>query len=74
MSGLDEDYWKEKGWNKRIYYFDCKINILKRMIAMLNLQSDAPIQMRVVLCGEQGKQQFIGQTLCATESENPHRK
>ncbi|MDD2371296.1 MAG: flavodoxin family protein [Firmicutes bacterium] len=35
MSGLDENYWREKGWNKKFYYFNCKINIFKRMIATL---------------------------------------
>ena len=30
---LDSLYWREKGWNTEVYYFKCKINIFKRIIA-----------------------------------------
>jgi multimeric flavodoxin WrbA len=33
LIGLDSEYWKEKGWNNDAYYFNCRINIIKRLIA-----------------------------------------
>ncbi len=33
LAGLDRDYWKEKGWNKEIYYFTCKIGFFKKLVA-----------------------------------------
>jgi len=33
LVGLDSEYWIEKEWNVDVYYFKCKINILKRLIA-----------------------------------------
>lgn len=30
---LDSEYWKEKGWNSEVYYFKCKINPYKKLIA-----------------------------------------
>lgn len=33
MSGRDGAYWKAKGWNTSSYYFSCKINIVKKVIA-----------------------------------------
>ncbi|MFA9398874.1 MAG: flavodoxin family protein [Clostridiaceae bacterium] len=33
LIGLDSEYWKEKGWNEDIYYFKCRINIFKRLVA-----------------------------------------
>ena len=33
LIGLDSEYWKEKGWNSNAYYFKCKINIYKSLIA-----------------------------------------
>ncbi len=30
---LDSEYWDEKKWNKEVYYFKCKINPYKRLIA-----------------------------------------
>ena len=33
MKGLDSQYFKENGWNAQAYYFKCKINIFKRLIA-----------------------------------------
>lgn len=28
---LDQVYWEEKGWDKEIYYFNCKINFIKKL-------------------------------------------
>lgn len=33
LIGLDSEYWEEKGWNTDQYYFKCRINIFKRLIA-----------------------------------------
>ncbi|MBU3190033.1 flavodoxin family protein [Clostridium bowmanii] len=33
LIGLDSEYWKEKGWNADSYYFECRINIFKKLIA-----------------------------------------
>lgn len=33
LAGLDSEYWDRKGWNKDIYYFKCKANILKKHTA-----------------------------------------
>ncbi|MBU3180730.1 flavodoxin family protein [Clostridium psychrophilum] len=33
LIGLDSEYWKEKDWNSNAYYFKCKINIFKSLIA-----------------------------------------
>lgn len=33
LEGLDSEYWDRKGWNKDIYYFKCKTNILKKHTA-----------------------------------------
>ncbi len=33
LIGLDSEYWKEKGWNDKEYYFKCRINIFKSLIA-----------------------------------------
>lgn len=32
LLGLDKLYWDEKGWNKKGYYFDCNINIVKKTV------------------------------------------
>jgi hypothetical protein len=34
LIGLDSEYWKVKGWNEDVYYFKCRINIFKRLIAI----------------------------------------
>ncbi|HAX72528.1 MAG TPA: flavodoxin family protein [Firmicutes bacterium] len=28
---LDRKYWDERGWDKQVYYFDCRINPLKKV-------------------------------------------
>lgn len=33
LIGLDEEYWRNKGWNEALYYFECKINPVKKLIA-----------------------------------------
>lgn len=33
LNGLDREYWEDKGWFADVYYFKCRINILKRLIA-----------------------------------------
>jgi multimeric flavodoxin WrbA len=35
LVGLDSEYWKGKGWNNDSYYFKCRINIIKRLIATI---------------------------------------
>lgn len=30
---LDSEYWNEKNWNDKIYYFECNINLYKRLIS-----------------------------------------
>lgn len=35
LIGLDTMYWKEKGWITKPYYFACKINFVKGIIASL---------------------------------------
>ena len=30
----DQEYWLQKGWDKKVYYFDCKINPLKKLAGM----------------------------------------
>jgi len=30
---VDKEYWEAKGWNKNLYYFDCKINPLNNTIS-----------------------------------------
>lgn len=30
---LDSEYWDEKDWNEKVYYFECKINLYKRLVA-----------------------------------------
>jgi multimeric flavodoxin WrbA len=32
---IDRKYWDEKGWLDKLYYYDCKINIFKRVIATI---------------------------------------
>lgn len=34
LIGLDSEYWKEKGWNDKKFYFKCKINIYKKLAAV----------------------------------------
>lgn len=31
LGGLDGVYWREKGWDQKLYYFDCYINWLKQI-------------------------------------------
>ncbi|MGV8982000.1 flavodoxin family protein [Clostridium sp.] len=33
LIGLDSEYWKGKAWNAEPYYFKCRINIFKKLIA-----------------------------------------
>ena len=33
LSDLDEAYWEAKGWKNKGYYFNCKINLFKRIVA-----------------------------------------
>ena len=33
LIGLDEKYWKDRNWHNKLYYFDCNINIFKKVIA-----------------------------------------
>ena len=33
LIGLDSEYWEGKGWNADSYYFKCRINIFKKLIA-----------------------------------------
>ena len=33
LIGLDSEYWIGKGWNDESYYFKCKINVFKKLIA-----------------------------------------
>ncbi len=33
LMGLDSEYWKDKNWHKQIYYYNCKIHVVKRIIA-----------------------------------------
>lgn len=30
---LDSEYWDQKKWNTEVYYFECRVNIFKRLIA-----------------------------------------
>jgi multimeric flavodoxin WrbA len=30
---LDSEYWIEKNWNSEIYYFECRVNFIKGLIA-----------------------------------------
>lgn len=30
---LDYEYWEEKNWNNKVYYFDSKINPIKKLVA-----------------------------------------
>ncbi len=32
---IDGDFWREKGWDKQIYYYSCRIGLIKRLIASL---------------------------------------
>ncbi|GEM_PF-1623051 len=33
--GIQQRYWEEKGWDKKLFFYDCRINIFKRMFALL---------------------------------------
>lgn len=33
LVGLDSEYWVEKEWNVDVYYFKCKINVFKKILA-----------------------------------------
>ena len=33
LISLDVEYWEGKGWNVDVYYFKCRINIFKKLIA-----------------------------------------
>jgi multimeric flavodoxin WrbA len=33
LVGLDSEYWIEKEWNADVYYFKCKINVFKKILA-----------------------------------------
>lgn len=33
LIGLDEKYWREKGWQEKAYYFDCNINVFKKVVS-----------------------------------------
>lgn len=33
LVGLDEAYWKEKGWQTKSYYFPCKVNYFKKSVS-----------------------------------------
>lgn len=35
LLGVDTQYWIEKGWNKKAYYFPCKVNGFKRILSGL---------------------------------------
>lgn len=32
---IDHDYWKKRGWINSLYFYDCKIGIIKKTIAIL---------------------------------------
>jgi len=31
----DKEYWIKKRWNESIYFYDCKINVFKKSVAVL---------------------------------------
>ena len=31
----DKKYWKEKGWDKSLYYYECRIGLFKKILAFL---------------------------------------
>ncbi|RKX81552.1 MAG: flavodoxin family protein [Spirochaetes bacterium] len=32
---IDRDFWRKKGWDRQIYYYSCRIGVVKRLLASL---------------------------------------